>query len=348
MANKIRILHVLKSNSFSGAENVVITICRNIRDDYECAYASVDGPIADWLEKEKIAFYPMHAFSINELRRVIREYAPDIIHAHDFSASVYCAYCKKGCHLISHLHNNPPWISKWGVKSVLYRLFLGKIEKVVTVSTAIGQEAVFLKRHKERIVMIKNPIDDIYIEQKALEYQVGEFDVLFLGRITEQKNPQKFIRVVDYIRKQGIDVRAIMVGDGNLTTECRKLILEMDLQTNIQMIGFCKNPYPYIKKAKMLLVTSEWEGYGLVAGEALLLGTPVLASEVGGLKMLLKKMNFALCSSEQEMCEKAVELLENEENYKKYKNELIAEKDQFKNLKGYMHTIESIYRELVK
>lgn len=348
MTNRIRILHVLKSNSFSGAENVVITICRNIRKDYECAYASVDGPIAGRLAEENVVFYPMRTFSIFELRRIIKEYRPDIVHAHDFSASVYCACYKKKYHLVSHLHNNPPWILKWNMRSILYRMFLKRMEKIIIVSTAIAQEAVFLRCNKAKIMMIENPVDDVYIEQKALENRVEKIDILFLGRITEQKNPQKFIRIVNYVRKQGIDVKTIMVGDGNLDDECRKMIRKMDLQDNIQMIGFCKNPYPYIKKAKVMLITSEWEGYGLVAVEALLLGTPVLASEVGGLKMIFKGMPFALCRSEREFCEKTIELLQNEEIYKNYKNEIKSRKEQFRNLKRYMDAIEGIYKELVK
>lgn len=347
MIKKIKILHILKSNSFSGAENVAITICRNLDDKYEYAYASSDGPIAEWLQRDNIQYCKMKNFSMGELHRVLREYQPDIVHAHDFSASIYSACSKKGFRLISHLHNNPPWICRWNLKSLVYRVLRNRMDCILLVSKAIEEEAVFLSKNANRIDVIGNPIDSIYIEDMARQYEVKPFELLFLGRITEQKNPQRFIRVVEELYKQGLAIHAFMIGDGNLMVECKMLIRELGLENVIEITGFCQNPYPYIQNAQLMLVTSDWEGYGLVAVEALMLGTPVLARNVGGLKSIFEGIPYALCESQEEFCEKAREMLQNPNSYNNYKKAIENKKAEICNLKKYMNKIENIYRELM-
>ena len=83
----MRVLHVLKSNSFSGAENVAITICKNMQNNV-CAYTSPEGKIQETLQEHNVIYYPMKKFCLMELKRIVTEFTPDIIHAHDFSASV--------------------------------------------------------------------------------------------------------------------------------------------------------------------------------------------------------------------------------------------------------------------
>ena len=110
------ILHILNTGSFSGAENVVISIInefqkRNI-ENIELIYVSLEGSIRKRLEKEKIKYEPIKKMSVGEIKRVIKKYNPDIIHAHDFTASIICAVSAKKIPVISHIHNNCPWLKK--------------------------------------------------------------------------------------------------------------------------------------------------------------------------------------------------------------------------------------------
>ncbi len=348
MIKRKKVLHVLKSDSFSGAENVVITICRKLNTEYDFAYASVKGAIEKWLHKNQIRYYPMSRFAAAELKEIVREYRPDIIHAHDFSASVLSVCCGGKTRIISHLHNNPPWIMRWNIKSVLYLLIRSKLSRILLVSEAIQNEAVFLGKRDRKIVLMGNPVDDAYIRRMAESYAADNYDILFLGRLTRQKNPQRFIRIIREIRRQGTDVKAVMAGAGDLAGECRQLIKESGLENNITLAGFCENPYPYIKHSRMLLITSDWEGYGLVAVEALILNVPVIAYRAGGLTAVLSRYPEALCDSEQEICDKAIKLLKDRKYYDEFKNHIINNRNKLKNIDTYMEHMSSIYRELTQ
>ena len=82
-----RVLHLLSTNRFSGAENVACQIIRMFSDlpEYDMAYCSPDGPIADAVKSKGIFFLPMDRLSLCEIKRVIAAYKPDIIHAHDIT-----------------------------------------------------------------------------------------------------------------------------------------------------------------------------------------------------------------------------------------------------------------------
>ena len=115
----MRVLHVLNTNSYSGAENVAITIINHM-PDVESIYLSLNGPISEILNKNNIKYYPVDKLSVKSLKKAIQDINPDVIHAHDYTASILCALCFPKAKLISHIHNNSPWIKKYGIYSWAY------------------------------------------------------------------------------------------------------------------------------------------------------------------------------------------------------------------------------------
>lgn len=341
-AGTAKVLHVLRSSRFSGAENVAATICTNLNSGYRCVYASPMGSIAEYLRKDGIIYEPMTAFCVRELKRIIDTYQPDIIHAHDYTAAVLCSILKQNSFLIVHLHNNPPWIHQWTAKSCLFGMAEHRMDQLLFVSGCIKDEAVFLKKCSVPYRIIGNPLDAERILKKAQEQVEDTYDLVFAGRMTRQKNPEKFIRIVSQLHRMGRPVRAVMLGEGELEAKCRKLILQLGMAGSIVMKGFCENPYPYMRQAKVQLMTSRWEGFGLAALEALLLGTPVLASPVGGLCDIFKSYPQALCASEEEFVKKAARLLRDQRLCQRFCSEA-EKKVPVGDLEMYMQKIRSIY-----
>ena len=112
----MKIIHFLNTNKYSGAENVAISIINQMKNDNEIIYVSLDGPIREYLEENNITFEPIKKIGISELRRVIKKYNPDIIHAHDFTASIISSLVRGKRKLISHIHNNVKWLRNVNVK----------------------------------------------------------------------------------------------------------------------------------------------------------------------------------------------------------------------------------------
>ena len=164
----MRVLHLLKSNKYSGAENVVLTIM-DACPDIEMIYASTDGPIRKVVEDRGHRFYPLEETSVRMVKKVVGELQPDIIHAHDFTMASTAAWAAGDIPVIAHLHNNPPWLKNVGVKSIVFALALPKIRQVISVSKAVEDEYIFRGLMKNKNTVIGNVVDAEDVRQKALE-----------------------------------------------------------------------------------------------------------------------------------------------------------------------------------
>ncbi len=346
-----KVLHVLRTDRYAGAENIALTLCKGLRergpDAFETAYASPDGTIGARVWEDGTRFYPMRACNAKELRRVLREFQPDIVHAHDYTASVLCALLKKNFCLVSHLHNNPPWIRRWGAKSWAYFLAEKKMDRILAVSGQVQEEAVFLRRVRTRVLPVPNPVDAAALASKAEAFTVQKTDLVFVGRFTKQKNPRRFIRTAARLERQAEGLSAVMVGDGEEKDACRRMVKRLGLERQIRLTGFVENPYPYIRQAKLLLVTSDWEGYGLAAAEAAVLHTPVLAMARGGLCSIFKDFPQALCTTEEELYRKAAALLLDGACYRRFKNEMRCAVRPV-DVGTYVEKMADIYGELLR
>lgn len=346
---KKKILHILNSSNYSGAENVVIQIIKKISNEYECAYVSKDGSIRKVVENNMIKFLPTKSTTIFEVLRVVKKFKPDIIHAHDYTTSIVCALSGIKTPIISHLHNNSPWIKKHGIYSFKYLISTLRYRRILFVSSSIIDEYVFGKYIINKSIVISNPINvkDIIFRSKQAKDESNNVDIIFLGRLTIQKNPLKFIELIKIVVIDYPNIQVFMIGDGELKDKCLEKIAVLGLSNNIQMLGFMENPYGILSKAKILCMTSDWEGYGLVAVEALSLGIPVVATPVGGIPNIIDDSCGFLTDSDGEYISEINKLLSNN-NYREEKSKQAIEKSKkLDNIEEYINRIKNLYREIL-
>lgn len=312
---KKRIIHILSSNEFSGAENVVIKIIKSLEKEYDFIYASPDGPIRNILKEKNINFVPIEKDDIF-FNRLINKYKPDIIHAHDFKASIKIAFSHYKCYKISHLHQNPFWIKRLNFRSLAYLVASFFLNSVVCVSSEIINEAVFSKFISKKTTILKNYIDiNNIMNSVEINDSVEEFDIAFVGRLVEVKDPIRFIEIVNEIKKIKKDIKAVMIGDGILREHCKDSIINLGLENDVKMIGFLSNPFKIVNKSRIIVITSKWEGFGLVAVEAMALGKPVIANSVGGLQSIVSDYCGRLCKTNDEFVMEIINLLNDKDKY---------------------------------
>jgi glycosyltransferase involved in cell wall biosynthesis len=105
-----------------------------------------------------------------------------------------------------------------------------------------------------------------------------KFDVLFSGQFIDRKLPFFFVDVVAEMQKSKSDVSALLLGDGPLAPMVRQRLSELGIR--FEMRGFLKQedlPQAYAS-ARLLLFPSKLDAYGVIANEALAVGTPVIAN----------------------------------------------------------------------
>jgi len=348
---KKRVLHILNSSSYSGAENVVISIINKLSEKYECAYASREGEVRRFLEANNISFIPLKKMSIPEVNRIKKLYKPDLIHSHDFTASIISALSGSKTPVISHIHNNPPWIKTYHPYSLMYLLSSVKYRRILGVSSAIFNEYVFGENIKRKSIVVSNPVDLTIIQQKSkigIEEDVPKYDVLFIGRLTPQKDIFRFLRLVRQLVAHSVDIKAAIIGDGELKEDCIEKIKMYGLERNITLTGFVENPYKILSKTKLLCMTSRWEGFGMVAIEALSLHIPVVATPVGGIPDLINNECGKLCNTDEEFIREIINLIQDDIYWKRKSDAAGLRARELSNMGQYIKTIEDIYRETLE
>ena len=120
----MKVLHLLSSNRFSGAENVACQIINMFRGDkqMEFIYCSPEGSIRQALLDRGVFYVPLAGLTPGALKKVLRDVKPDLVHAHDMKASFLAALTVGRIPMISHIHNNNFDSQKPTPKAILYRL----------------------------------------------------------------------------------------------------------------------------------------------------------------------------------------------------------------------------------
>lgn len=340
----MKILHFLVTDKLSGAENVMLSILRSLKDGNEVYYVSPDGPVRKFVEEAGVNFIAADTDSISEIKRIYKELKPDIVHACDPRMSFKCAVA--GIPFIAHLHNNCPWLKKLSPNSVALLYAIKKARAVITVSDSIEKEYIFRNAFGDKLNMISNVVDRDRVEHMAREPFDKKYDIIFIGRMNEQKRPLLFLDFVSELSKKVPGVTAAMVGEGELFDDVKAKI-EKDGIKNVDLLGFQPNPYKIINNSKINVFTSYYEGFGLVAVESMILSKPVLGYAVGGLAGVITPDSGFLCKSNDEMVERAAAVLSDGELYERLSTGARENSFRFTDTEGYMKSIKELYDKVL-
>ena len=285
----MKVMHVLNSRIYSGAEKVVCQIIHAFQGEVEMVYCSPESDIVrKMVEAQGVTYLPMKTMSVSELSRVIREQKPDLIHAHDMRAGFFSALCCGKIPLVSHIHNNAYDARGLSPKTVGYLLAGFRAKHIFWVSQSSFDGYAFHKLFAKKSSVLYNVIDtdEIYtkLSQDSNSY---DYDLIYVGRLTYQKNPQRLLRLCARLKESKPDLKVAIVGTGELEEELKALSQELNLEDTVHFLGFQPNPIKMVACSKAMILTSRWEGTPMCALEAMALGTPVVSTPSDGMKDLL-------------------------------------------------------------
>lgn len=319
MVINMKILHLLQSNRFSGAENVVCQIIGMLKNesDIEMVYCSRDGQIREALKERNIQFEPIQELSAKEVKRIIKKCKPDIIHAHDMRAGFVAARACGKTQLISHIHNNNFDSRGLSLKSIAYFGAAAKAKHIFWVSQSSFKGYAFHKALKDKSTVLYNIInvEELYRKMEA-DSNSYDYDVIYIGRLTRQKNPERLMQVFKKVKAIYPNVKIAVVGTGNLEEETKKLCYELSLHNNVEFLGFQSNPLKMLHDSKVMIMTSQWEGTPMCALESLALGTPIVSTPTDGLcELITDGENGYLSDDDMVLAQKIVDIVTNKELY---------------------------------
>ena len=213
-----------------------------------------------------------------------------------FSKSSSKVVIRLGTNLSASLQNKRNF-HKW-TRYLPSRILYPRCDEIIAVSKGVAEDvSKITKIPVEKINVIPNPVIDERLFEMAKEKVEDEWFlvkkrplVLGIGRLTEQKDFETGIKAIKVLKDWGISLRYAILGDGPKKNRLKKLIKELGLEENVKLLGFKKNPYKYLSKADLFLLSSKWEGSPNALIEAMALGVPVVSTDCpSGPREILKE-----------------------------------------------------------
>ena len=183
-----------------------------------------------------------------------------------------------------------------GLKSWLTRCELGLLYKrasyCIGVSQAVAQsiaDATGLSRVECRVIY--NPVDVTSIQAAAGATPSDAFEsffehlprplILSAGRMHEVKDFPLLIEAFSLL-PAGERGSLVILGEGQLLGSLKLKAEELEIQNDVHFPGFMKNPWWFMKRSDLFVLSSKWEGFGLVLAEAMACGVPVVSTNSAG------------------------------------------------------------------
>ena len=212
---------------------------------------------------------------------------PDVIHCHDWVTVMAGIKCKwlLNIPLVFHVHlpNRSPLCAS-----------IENLGLVCADMVTVNSEAMFVELNDRRLPIrqlqiVKNGVDTDVFRPAAGWPSDGGY-ILFTGRLVEQKGVEYLLRAFNYVLLKFPDVRLKIVGDGEFKEWLERLAENLMLSSYVEFIPWIQHEdlAQVYQEARIVVVPSVFEPFGMVALEAMACKRPVVASRTGGLKEIVQ------------------------------------------------------------
>lgn len=137
----------------------------------------------------------------------------------------------------------------------------------------------------QRVHTVLHPVEPRYA--RATPSVAPSHDLLWIGRMSSEKGPERFVRVLSALRNAGIEASAVMVGTGPMREEVERTAAATGVADLVTFAGWASDPIEWYRRTGVTVVTSGREMLPLTVVESMLVGRPVVAPRIGAIPELV-------------------------------------------------------------
>lgn len=185
---------------------------------------------------------------------------------------------------------------------ILSKIFYRWADGIVAVSKGVAKDLSKITGiPRDNITVIYNPIVTNKISNLMLEpvdhpwlKSCEQPVVIAVGRLNKQKDFPTLIKAFSIIR-QSKNIRLIILGKGEEQSNLEKLVNNLKIEKDVSFVGFVDNPYAYMARSSVFVLSSAWEGFGNVIVESMATGTSVVSTDCpSGPREILEEGKYGL------------------------------------------------------
>lgn len=311
----MKILHIINNLAVGGAQKIIEELVP-LQNQYRYVQVDVlllsdkniifDEKLKQYnIKIDVVPFRDIYGFrNINYIRKYIIQGVYDIVHTHLFPCNYWVSIASKLMFL-----NKPKFITtehsthnkrrdKFYLR-IIERFIYSSYDIIISISEGTQRNLVkWIKpKNKDKFVVIENGIN-LENFMNAEPYKKYDLDSQFsestkllcmVGSFSKQKDQATIIQAMKNLPE---DTFLLLVGDGSLRSANERLAKQLEVDDRVKFLGIRKDIPKMFKTSDIVIVSSQWEGFGLAAVEGMAAGKPVIASDVQGLAEVVRGAGF--------------------------------------------------------
>ncbi len=298
----IKIAHLVYSFGFGGLEQVIVNLINN-SEAYDAEHIIItltdEHGLVPMLEKPA-TIRCLHKKAGNDfsshirLFRVLRELNPDVLQTYNFATIEYhpiawLAGVKRRIHCDHGRGGDDP--NGRNIKNnVVRKLVSGLIHEYLVVSHDLYDWALkVLRIRKSKLKLVYNGVD---LERYNYTHtrRSDRFIICTIGRLHEVKNHKMLIEAFCELKSKYPDVKSVklvVVGDGPLYSKLMQQVTKSPYASDIELAGYRSDIPNILQSSHLFALTSHYEAMPMTILESLACGTPVISTDVGGIRRFI-------------------------------------------------------------
>jgi hypothetical protein len=360
----MKILHIINNLEIGGAEKLLTEILPKINN-----YANIEASLyllnskdtslkLNLIEnKVKILGDNKKGFlnikNLVKLLRVVKKY--DVIHIHLFPAQYLILILKiifPNKKYVTTEHSTHNRRRNIKLLRLLEKLVYSLYDKVICISEATKLNLIqwIKSQNNNKYIIINNGVDINKFKNgnaydKSLFFSKEDKIVCMVGRLTEQKDQATIIKAMNELPE---NIKLLLVGEGIKRGYLENMVKNYNLEKRIKFLGNRDDIPNILKTIDISIISSNWEGFGLVAVEGMAAGKPIIASNVEGLKEVVSGAGLLFeKGNHKELANLIKKLLENEAYYKEVLNKCIKRAKKY-DIDVMVEKYLEVYQEMLK
>jgi len=323
----MKVLHVINNLGSGGAESMLINFFKELK--------ATDGMFEILLlVDDKIAYKVPNNITISKLSKSNRRFSFiklwqlykfiktnnfNIIHSHLFPSQYYVAFVKlfflKKIKIITTEHST----SNSRQKNIFFRLIDKNIyklyDKIIFISNGVAKsfQQIYPKQALKGVVINNGIPLDRFKPIKRISNKSDVFKIIMVARFSKQKDHKTLLKAL-FLIKDNYELN--LVGEGEYLEKIKNLSNELGISNKVNFLGFRNDIATLYGNNDLFVLSSHWEGFGLVAVEAMASGIPAIVTDVPGLNEVVKDAGLLFeKGNSRELSEKIHHLMNNKELY---------------------------------
>lgn len=323
----MRILQIINDLQIGGAQRLLSDLLPLLHRQHDVEVLLLQEKPSSFVRQLCDSGITLHSLNVRSLynpttifriRRFLQRQPPyDIIHVHLFPALYWVPMAVAGMRqrLVWTEHSTSNRRQQNLMFRYTDRMAYAHYDKLICISQATRDSLeswIGAKNNDPRLCVVENGIDTGKFQHHKREKRAPR-TLIQVSRFEASKDQDTVIKAMPQLPP---DIQLLLVGDGSRMDECKALCHSLNLQDRVHFLGARADVAQLLSQADIAIQSSHWEGFGLTAVEAMAAGLPVVASDVEGLRQVVKGAGLLFPQGDSETLSRLIiQLLSDEHTY---------------------------------